>query len=78
MKNNWIIIVVLAIIIFAAILYLIGYFARKKNQQRLDALEERKEALFDLPIFEEIDDIKKNAYGRTKSKTHSENGTNAG
>jgi septation ring formation regulator len=59
MKNNWIIIVVLAIIIFAAILYLIGYFARKKNQQRLDALEERKEALFDLPIFEEIDDIKK-------------------
>ncbi|OSH22123.1 septation ring formation protein EzrA [Enterococcus faecalis] len=40
-------------------LYLIGYFMRKKNQEQLDELEVRKEALFDLPVFEEIDDIKK-------------------
>ncbi|MDU7007223.1 MAG: septation ring formation regulator EzrA, partial [Enterococcus faecalis] len=39
--------------------YLIGYFMRKKNQEQLDELEVRKEALFDLPVFEEIDDIKK-------------------
>ncbi|WP_142960343.1 septation ring formation regulator EzrA [Enterococcus faecalis] len=59
MKNNWIIILVLVIIIIAAVLYLIGYFMRKKNQEQLDELEVRKEALFDLPVFEEIDDIKK-------------------
>lgn len=59
MKNNWIIILVLVIVIIAALLYLIGYFMRKKNQEQLDELEVRKEALFDLPVFEEIDDIKK-------------------
>ncbi|EMW5929496.1 septation ring formation regulator EzrA [Enterococcus faecalis] len=59
MKNNWIIILVLVIVIIAAALYLIGYFMRKKNQEQLDELEVRKEALFDLPVFEEIDDIKK-------------------
>ncbi|NRE13201.1 septation ring formation regulator EzrA [Enterococcus faecalis] len=59
MKNNWITILVLVIVIIAAVLYLIGYFMRKKNQEQLDELEVRKEALFDLPVFEEIDDIKK-------------------
>lgn len=59
MKNNWIIILVLVIVIIAAVLYLIGYFMRKKNQEQLNKLEVRKEALFDLPVFEEIDDIKK-------------------
>ena len=59
MKNNWIIILVLVIVIIAAVLYLIGYFMRKKNQEQLDELEVRKEALFDLPVFEEIDDITK-------------------
>ena len=59
MKNNWIIILVLVIVFIAAVLYLIGYFMRKKNQEQLDELEVRKEALFDLPVFEEIDDIKK-------------------
>ena len=47
-------------------LYLIGYFMRK-NQEQLDELEVRKEALFDLPVFEEIDDIK-NASSWTESK----------
>ena len=59
MKNNWIIILVLVIVFIAAVLYLIGYFMRKKNQEQLDELEVRKAALFDLPVFEEIDDIKK-------------------
>lgn len=66
MKNNWIIILVLVIVIIAAVLYLIGYFMRK-NQEQLDELEVRKEALFDLPVFEEIDDIK-NASSWTESK----------
>ncbi|MGM0218408.1 septation ring formation regulator EzrA [Enterococcus sp. AZ126] len=59
MKNNLIIIVVLAIIIIAAVLYLVGYFMRKKNQMKLDDLEKRKETLFDLPVIEEVDDVKK-------------------
>ncbi|EOH96929.1 septation ring formation regulator EzrA [Enterococcus moraviensis ATCC BAA-383] len=59
MKNNLIIIVVLSIIIIAAVLYLIGYFMRKKNQMKLDDLEKRKEELFDLPVIEEVDDVKK-------------------
>ena len=32
---------------------------KKKNQDRLDALEKRKEELFDLPVIEEVDDVKK-------------------
>lgn len=32
MKNNWIIILVLVIVIIAAVLYLIGYFMRKKSR----------------------------------------------
>lgn len=59
MKNNLIIIVVLAIIIIAAVLYLVGFFMRKKNQMKLDNLEKRKEELFDLPVIEEVDDVKK-------------------
>lgn len=59
MKNNLIIIIVLAIIIIAAALYLVGYFMRKKNQSKLDGLERRKEALFDLPVIEEVDEVKK-------------------
>ncbi len=47
------------IIVIAAILYLVTYFWRKKNQSMLDALEKRKLALFDLPVLEEIDEIKK-------------------
>ncbi|WP_321385815.1 septation ring formation regulator EzrA [uncultured Enterococcus sp.] len=59
MKNNLIIIVVLVIIIVAAILYLIGHFMRRQNQSKLKVLEKRKEELFDLPVIEEVDEIKK-------------------
>ncbi|MCB5954677.1 septation ring formation regulator EzrA [Enterococcus sp. CWB-B31] len=59
MKNNLIIIVVLVIIIVAAIIYLVGHFMRRKNQAKLKALESRKEDLFDLPVIEEVDEIKK-------------------
>ena len=59
MGSNVIIGIVIAIIIVAAVLYLVGYFMRKKNQERLDVLEKRKETLFDLPVIEEVDEVKK-------------------
>lgn len=49
----------IAIIVIAAILYLISYFMRRKNQERLDRLEDRKIDLFDLPVIEELDEVKK-------------------
>lgn len=59
MGSNLILGIVIAIIVIAAIIYGIGFFIRKKNQEKLKALEDRKKALFDLPIKDEIDDIKK-------------------
>jgi septation ring formation regulator len=59
MGSNLIIGIVIAIIVVAAGLYGAGFYMRKKNQEKLDQLEKRKESLFDLPIIEEIDEIKK-------------------
>lgn len=59
MKNNLIIILVMVIISIAAALYSVGYFMRRKNLVKLNELEKRKEKLFDLPVIEEVDDIKK-------------------
>ncbi|MGG5357962.1 MULTISPECIES: septation ring formation regulator EzrA [unclassified Enterococcus] len=59
MGSNVIIGIVIAIIIVAIVLYLVAYFMKKQNQDRLDALEKRKEELFDLPVIEEVDDVKK-------------------
>ncbi|EOL48748.1 septation ring formation regulator EzrA [Enterococcus phoeniculicola] len=59
MGSKVIIGIVIAIIIVAAVLYLVGHFMRKKNQERLDLLEKRKEDLFDLPVIEEVDDVKR-------------------
>lgn len=58
-NTNIIIIIVIAIIVIAAILYCISFFMKKKNQHKLDELEKRKESLFDLPVIEEVDDVKK-------------------
>jgi len=59
MGSNLIIGIVVVIIVIAAIICGLGFFMRKKNQEQLKALETRKEALFDLPIYDEIDEIKK-------------------
>lgn len=59
MGNNVIIGIVIAIIIVALVVFLVSYYMKKKNQDRLDALEKRKEELFDLPVIEEVDDVKK-------------------
>ena len=57
--SNLIIGIVVAIIVAAAIVYFVGYFVRKKTLDRLDELEQRKEQLFDLPVIEEVDEVKK-------------------
>lgn len=77
MGTNIIFGIVIAIVVIAAILYAIGYFMRKKNQEKLDVLEKRKENLFDLPVIEEVDEVKKCIWW-VKAKTHSENGTSNG
>ncbi|MEO5301102.1 septation ring formation regulator EzrA [Enterococcus cecorum] len=59
MGSNLIIGIVIAIIVAAAIVYSVGYFVRKKTLARLDELEQRKEQLFDLPVIEEVDEVKK-------------------
>ena len=57
--SNLIIGIVVAIIVAAAIVYFVGYFVRKKTLARLDELERRREQLFDLPVIEEVDEVKK-------------------
>ena len=57
--SNLIIGIVIAIIVAAAIVYFVGYFVRKNTLARLDELEQRKEQLFDLPVIEEVDEVKK-------------------
>ncbi|MGM0123492.1 septation ring formation regulator EzrA [Enterococcus sp. AZ194] len=59
MGSNVIIGIIIGIIVVAALLYLVGHFMRKRNQERLDVLEKRREDLFDLPVDEEVDDVKR-------------------
>ncbi|EOT47226.1 MULTISPECIES: septation ring formation regulator EzrA [Enterococcus] len=59
MGKNGVVGLVVVILVVVAAFYLVGYFIRKKNQEKLNALEKRKEILFDLPVLEEIDEIKK-------------------
>ncbi|MBX8936259.1 septation ring formation regulator EzrA [Enterococcus gilvus] len=59
MGSNVVIGIVIGLVILAAALYLIGYLMKKKNQDRLKELDKRKEALFDLPVVEEVDEVKK-------------------
>ncbi|MGT2757294.1 septation ring formation regulator EzrA [Streptococcus ovuberis] len=49
------IIVIVTIIILA---YVLSILARKRNETLLDQLEERKEALFNLPVNDEIEEVK--------------------
>lgn len=52
-----IILLIVVIVLIVLIAYLIGVMTRKKNDGRLAALEERKDALLALPIAEEIEAI---------------------
>ncbi|MDR2465421.1 MAG: septation ring formation regulator EzrA, partial [Streptococcaceae bacterium] len=57
--NTNLIAVIVVLVVIAGILYGSSILIRKKNRERLDELEDRKELLFDLPIDDEIDDVKK-------------------
>ncbi|MHC5268259.1 septation ring formation regulator EzrA [Enterococcus sp. LJL98] len=59
MESQVIIGIVIAIIAVVAVLYGVGFFMRRKNQEKLDSLAKRKETLFDLPVIEEVDEVKK-------------------
>ena len=59
MGSNLIIGIVIVIILAVAIVYFVGYFVRKKTLARLDEIERRREELFDLPVIEEVDEVKK-------------------
>ncbi|MGX6962877.1 septation ring formation regulator EzrA [Vagococcus xieshaowenii] len=59
MKTSTILFVFLTIIIIIAILYVVAVLMKRKNEEKLDELEERKVALFDLPVFEEVQEVKR-------------------
>ncbi|MGX6970545.1 septation ring formation regulator EzrA [Vagococcus bubulae] len=51
--------VLLFVIILAVAAYLVAFFMKRRNQDKLEELEQRKIALFDLPVIEEVDEVKK-------------------
>lgn len=59
MKSNIWIWVLCAVIAVAALLYLVAFLMKRKNEERLDELEKRKIDLFDLPVIEEVEEVKK-------------------
>lgn len=59
MKSNTILLVFVIIIVIAAISYVIGILMKRRNEEKLKKLEQRKLDLFDLPVFDEVDEIKK-------------------
>ncbi|MGY3750581.1 septation ring formation regulator EzrA [Vagococcus acidifermentans] len=59
MEPNIVLWILLGVIVVAAVLYLIAFLLKKKNLERLQELEERKTTLFDLPVLDEVDEVKK-------------------
>ncbi|MDR3156943.1 MAG: septation ring formation regulator EzrA [Lactobacillales bacterium] len=55
---NFVWIAVAAVVVLAIFYIIMGSVVRKKNQTRLDELEERKESLLDLPVLEEVEEVK--------------------
>lgn len=58
MSSNTLLIIFVVIVVIIAIFYGYSLWMRRKNNDRLDELEKRKIDLFDLPVIEEIDDVK--------------------
>ena len=59
MKTSTVLFIFLSIIVIIAILYVVAILMKRKNEEKLDELEERKVALFDLPVFDEVQEVKK-------------------
>ncbi|GFH40988.1 septation ring formation regulator EzrA [Pseudolactococcus insecticola] len=54
-----IIIAIVVLVAVVVIFYVVTMLLRKRTEDRIIALEERKEDLFDLPVQDEIDNVKK-------------------
>ncbi|WP_373713222.1 septation ring formation regulator EzrA [Streptococcus sp.] len=52
------IILIIAIVVILITAYIAGLIVRKRNDHLLDALEERKDDLFNLPVNEEVEAVK--------------------
>jgi len=57
--SSTIIIVLVVLVVIVLAFYIFAMVMRKKTEDRILDLEERKEALFDLPVQEEMDSVKK-------------------
>ena len=52
------IILIIAIVVILVVAYIAGLIVRKRNDNLLDALEGRKDDLFNLPVNEEVEAVK--------------------
>ncbi|VHA66826.1 septation ring formation regulator EzrA [Streptococcus pyogenes] len=56
--SSGIIFLIVAIVLLVIIAYLVGVIIRKRNDSLITSLEERKQALFALPVNDEIEEVK--------------------
>lgn len=56
--SSGIILLIVAIVLLVIIAYLVGAIIRKRNDSLITSLEERKQALFALPVNDEIEEVK--------------------
>ncbi|HGK7807012.1 TPA: septation ring formation regulator EzrA [Streptococcus pyogenes] len=56
--SSGIILLIVAIVLLVIIAYLVGVIIRKCNDSLITSLEERKQALFALPVNDEIEEVK--------------------
>ena len=57
--SSTIIILLVVVVVLVVIFYVVAMVLRKRTENQILELEERKEALFDLPVQDEIDNVKK-------------------
>ena len=58
MSDNLLIIIMIVIATLLIIAYVVAILLRKRNEGRLAVLEERKEALYNLPVNDEVEAVK--------------------
>lgn len=58
MSNGQLIYLMVAIAVILVLPYVVAIFLRKRNEGRLEALEERKEELYNLPVNDEVEAVK--------------------
>ena len=67
MSDNLLIIIMIVIATLLIIAYVVAILLRKRNEGRLAVLEGRKEALYNLPVNDEVEAVKKYAPDWSKS-----------